>query len=134
MATTDARDQIRSDPTVLMAVVVGGVLTLVGVLAPLVAGPEDQFIVFGRNYLHDAIHGATGLAGLAAGWYAGGKFARQYAVGLGVVYLLVAVAGVVFLPTLRRLLEVNVADNVLHMLLATVLLGVGLVFRGEVDD
>lgn len=131
MSTGSTLDRLASDPPVLTAVVVGGVLTLVAVLAPLTAGPEGVFVVFGRNYLHDAVHLTTGLAGLAAGYYAGGRFARQYAVGLGAVYLLVAVAGIAFLPLLRRLLAVNTADNALHLLLAVVLLGVGLVFRGQ---
>lgn len=79
----------------------------------------------------DAVHLLTGLLGMVAGYYAGGKFARQYAIGRGAVYLLVAVAGVVLFDLLRRLIALNVADNFLHMLLAVVLLGVGLVFRGQ---
>lgn len=130
MATDTSRAGLASNPPVLTAVVIGGVLTLVGVVAPLVAGAEGEFIVFGRNYLHDAIHVLTGVAGLAAGFYAGGKFARGYAVGLGAVYLLVAVLGVVLLDLLRELIALNTADNALHFLLAIVLLGVGLVFRG----
>lgn len=132
MATNHALGRLTRNPPVLTAVVIGGLLTLAGLLAPLVAGPNDPFIVFGRNYRHDVVHVATGLAGLAAGYYAGGKFARQYAIGLGVAYLFVAVAGVVFIAELRPLLEVNTADNALHMLLAIVLLSVGLVFGDEV--
>lgn len=130
---TDTKDRLTRSPSVLTAVVVGGVLALVGVLAPLFAGPSGEFVVFGRNYIHDGVHLLTGVAGLAAGFYAGGRFARGYAVSLGAVYLLVAVLGIVFLPTLRRLLEVNVADNGLHLVLAFVLLGVGLVFRGDAE-
>lgn len=134
MATSDRMTQISSDPPVMTAVVIGAVLTLVGVLAPLVAGESGEFIVFGRNYLHDGIHLLTGLAGLGAGYYAGGRFARQYAVGLGAVYLVVAVAGVLFLQQLAELIALNAADNALHFLLAIVLLGVGLVFRGTVGE
>jgi hypothetical protein len=90
-------ERLAENPPVLTAVLVGGVLALVGVVAPLVAGPRGEFVVFGRNYLHDGVHLLTGLAGLVAGVYAGGRFAHQYAVGLGVVYLLVAVAGMVLI-------------------------------------
>lgn len=124
-------DALTENPPVLAAVVVGGVLALVGLVAPLVAGPSGEFIVFGRNYLHDAVHLLTGLLGLVAGFYAAGKFARQYALGLGVVYLLVAIGGVLLFDLLRRLIALNVADNVLHMMLAIVLLGVGLIFSGH---
>lgn len=124
-------DALAEDPPVLTAVVVGGVLTLVGILAPLVAGPSGEFLGFGRNYLHDAVHLLTGLAGLVAGYYAGGRFAREYAVGLGVVYLALALVGILLFDVLRALVALNVADNGLHILLGFVLLGMGLVFGGE---
>jgi len=124
------RDDSEVPLAAYVAVGVGGVLALIGVVAPVVAGPEGELLVFGRNYLHDAVHLATGLAGLAAGYYAGGRYAEEYALGLGVVYLLVSVAGILFLPTLSDLLALNVADNALHVLLAVVLLGTGIVFRG----
>lgn len=122
---------VTEDPIVFTAVLVGAVLTLTGILGPLVGGPEGEFIVFGRNYLHDAIHVVTGLAGLAGGYYAGGRLARTYAISFGAVYLAVAVLGVLYFETLQDLIALNIYDNVLHFMLALVLTGVGIAFGGR---
>lgn len=122
---------ITSDPVVFTAVVVGAVLTLVGVVAPVLVGASGEFVIFGRNYAHDAFHLATGVGGLLAGYYAGGKFARSYAIGFGVVYFLLTVAGVVAFGLMRELIALNVADNALHLMLAIVLLGVGMIFGSQ---
>lgn len=118
-------DRWVNRPAALAALVVGGVLTLIGVLAPLVAGQRGEFLGFGRNYLHDVIHLGSGLAGLAAGYVAGGKFAREYDLAVGGVYLLVTVLGLVAFGLLADLIALNAADNALHALLAIVLLAVG---------
>lgn len=112
----------------LVAMVVGGVLIAVAVLAPAIAGPEGVFVVFGRNYLHDAVHLVTGLAAFGAGYYAGGRYASRSAIILGALYLVVTVVGIVYLDVLRELLALNTADNALHLVLAVLLLGTGLVF------
>jgi hypothetical protein len=129
--THSEENSITNDPVVLTSVVIGGVLTLVAALGPLLAGPEGELIVFGRNYLHDLVHLTTGIGGLAAGIYAGGKFARPYTLTFGVVYLLVTVLGVVAFGLLSDLIALNVADNGLHLVLAIALLGIGLAFGSK---
>lgn len=111
----------------LVAMVVGGVLIAVAVLAPLVGGPDGEFVVFGRNYLHDAVHLITGLAALGAGYYAGGRYADKASIGLGAVYLLVTIVSILMFELMHRLLEVNTADNALHVVLALLLLSTGLI-------
>ena len=69
------------------------------------------------NGWHNLVHIATGVLGLVlAGSYGG---ARGYALGLGVVYLVVALLG--FLAgngdELFNLIPVNTEDNVLHLLI-----------------
>lgn len=110
---------------VSVAVLFGAVLALVGLAAPVIAGPEGELIVFGRNYLHDAIHFASGAAGLAAGYYAGGVYAGTYNKALGIVYLLVTVLGFAFFGLFADLIALNVADNILHLVLAVAFLAVG---------
>lgn len=117
----------------LVAMVVGGVLIAVAVLAPLLGGPNGDFVVFGRNYLHDAVHLVTGLAALGAGFYAGGRYADKASIGLGSLYLLVTIISIVLVNVMASLLNVNTADNALHVVLALLLLGTGLIL-GTTDS
>src|SRR3990172_671699 len=78
------------DPQQLLAQVVGAVLTLVGAAGFLTGG---TLLIFGINTLHNLVHLLSGVLGLAAGFYAGGQWARYYNQGFGVVYLLVTVLG-----------------------------------------
>lgn len=127
MATAnETRDETGvSNPQIAIAILFGAVLALVGVIAPIFAGSSGELLIFGRNYLHDGVHLLSGLAGIGAGYYAGGKFAREYNVALGIVYAVVTLAGFVFFDLLADLLALNTADNVLHLALALVFLGVG---------
>jgi hypothetical protein len=106
----------------LLAQVVGAVLTLVGVAGFLTGG---TLLIFGINPLHNVVHLVSGVLGLAAGFYAGGLWARSYNQGLGVVYLLVTVLGFVAPALAASLLAINSADNFLHLVLGIVLAGVG---------
>lgn len=123
-------DPTVSRPQVLIALTFGAVLTLVGLTGVAIGGTESElFGLFGRNYVHDAIHLLTGVAGLAAGAVAGGAMSDAYNKYLGAVYLLVFVLGSVALAagltSLTGLINLNWADNVLHLLLGVVLVGVG---------
>jgi hypothetical protein len=117
--TDDGNGQIA------VALLFGAVLALVGVLGPVLGGADGELIVFGRNYLHDVVHLGSGVAGLAAGYYAGGKHAGSYNKALGVTYLLVTILGFVASGLVAELLNINFADNILHLVLAVVFLGVG---------
>jgi hypothetical protein len=70
------------------------------------------------NGWHNVVHIATGLLGLAV-WrsYFG---SRVYAIGLGVVYTVVAIWGFVLGSgeSILGFLPVNTEDNVLHLLIA----------------
>ncbi len=114
-----------SNIQVTVALLFGAVLALVGVLGPVLGGQSGELIIFGRNYLHDAIHLLSGVAGLAAGYYAGGEFAEGYNKTLGVVYLLVTVLGFVLFDLFANLIALNMADNFLHLALAVAFLAVG---------
>jgi hypothetical protein len=102
--------------------VVGAVLTVVGVLG-FVNNPVLG--IFAVDTIHNLIHIVTGLALLWAA-YSGGSQMRTFAIVLGIVYAIVAVLGFI-LPgdSILGLIESNMADDVLHLVLAAVLLYVG---------
>ena len=114
--TTQSEVRTGDSKQKTVALVFGAVFTLVGVLGPVLGGANDPLIVFGRNYIHDAVHIASGLAGLAAGAYAGG-----YLELFGVV----TVAGFALTGLFESPIGLNTADDMLHLVLAVALLGAG---------
>ena len=111
-----------NDTLKILAQVVGVVLTVVGIVGFFTDG---NLLVFGVNGLHNVVHLLTGVIGLWAGFSGGGDYAQQYNKWLGVVYVLVAVLGFVAVGFMETLLNVNMADNILHLVLGVVLAGVG---------
>ena len=117
--------QTRS-PAQVYALVIGGTLVAAGILgffynASFSTGDEvERDAVLGLldvNGWHNLVHIATGVLGLAvAGSYGG---ARGYAIGLGAVYLLVALLGFVAGDggEILSLIPVNTEDNLLHLIL-----------------
>jgi hypothetical protein len=87
---------------------------------------KDVFGVLSVNGWHNVVHLATGLLGLAVWRTYGG--ARAYALGLGVVYIGVAIWGFVIGSgeSILGFLPVNSEDNVLHLLIALAGLFAGL--------
>jgi hypothetical protein len=78
------------------------------------------------NGWHNVVHIATGAIGLAvAGSYGG---ARAYAVGLGALYLLVALLGFVAGDgdEIFDVIPVSTEDDVLHLLIGVAGIGAGL--------
>lgn len=123
-------------PAQLYALVFGVVLVAAGILgffynASFATGDDtltDRDAVLGIldvNGWHNVVHIATGLLLLAvAGSYAK---ARTYALGLGGVYILVAVIGFIYGDgdSIFRLIPVNTEDNVFHLLIGIAGIGAG---------
>ncbi len=109
----------------LYAQVLGAVLLVVGILgfvAPL--APAGNLLgVFAVDPLHNVIHILSGVVGLAAAT-AGARYARAYVGVFGAVYALVTVVGFIQGTTVLGLISVNLADNVLHLLIAAASLAV----------
>lgn len=125
--TTDARTAVSWGLNRRTAALVfGAAFLLIGALGPIVAGQRGDLVVFGRNYLQDAVHVGSGLVGIAAALYDRGEYAWEYLVGFGVVYLGVLVAGVFAPDAMNELLAIDAADNWLHLVLTVGLLGSGL--------
>lgn len=108
--------------------VLGVVLTAVGVLG-FFNNPVLGY--FDVNMVHNVIHVVTGLVFLWAAALSPAHV-RMVAKVFGVVYALVAVLGLVMGEgLLLGLIEVNTADNYLHVLLALVLLYAGFMGKGK---
>jgi hypothetical protein len=122
-------------PAQLYALVFGVTLVAAGILgffynADFGTGDgTDRDAVLGIldvNAWHNLVHIATGALGLAVAASYGGS--RGYALGLGAVYVVVAVAGFIAGDgdEIFNLIPVNTEDNVLHLLIGIAGLGAGL--------
>lgn len=128
MATSTAEVDLTRlrDPQKLFALLFGLVLVVVGILGfvPQVVSDGKLFGIFGINAAHNLVHVLTGLLGLVLGMYAGG--ASLFNKVGGVLYLLVFVVGVIAVALGSGLyLNLNWADNLLHLALALVVGTVG---------
>ena len=110
-----------------IAMVIGWVFLIVGILGfvpnPLVG--EDA--LFHTDLNHNIVHLLSGIIFLWVAYKAPQKSAMVMKV-FGVVYLLVAVLGFVMADggSILGLIEINHADNWLHVLLGVVILGAGI--------
>ena len=126
----------NSSPARLYALVVGAALAAGGIVGFFydasfgVGDGLERDAVFGLldvNGWHNVVHLATGALGLLAARHA----PRQYALGLGAVYLFVFVLGLAAGDggEILGLIPVNTEDNVLHLLLGLAGVGAGLASR-----
>jgi len=117
-----------ASPARLYATLVGGVLVIAGIIGFFYSSSfgspgnvDDVFGILAVNAWHNIVHILTGALGLLLAGYA----AREYALGLGIVYLVVAVWGFVIGSgdSILGFIPVNTEDNFLHLILGV--LGVG---------
>jgi hypothetical protein len=126
-----------SSPARLYATLVGAVLVIAGIIgffyeASFATGnsivSDDVFGILAVNGWHNVVHILLGLLGLAAAGTTYG--ARTYCLGVGALYLVLAIWG--FLETengfgvLIDLVPINTEDNFLHLILGVVGIGAGL--------
>jgi hypothetical protein len=119
-------------PAQVYALLFGAVLTLGGIVgffwSASFGSPGDVDAVLGVldvNAWHNLVHIATGVLGLAvAGSYAS---SRGYALGLGVVYVAIAIWGFIIGggESLLGFVPVNTEDNFLHLFIGIAGLGAG---------
>ena len=116
----------EKSPAQLYALVVGAVLVVAGILgffynSDFSTGddvPRDAVLgLLDVNGWHNVVHIATGALGLVAA--ASLATSRVYALGLGVVYLVVAGWGFAIgdVGVIAGLVPINTADSVLHLAL-----------------
>lgn len=122
-----------------LAIVFGAVFLLVGILGfiPAVSPQHSD----GMHYLlglfmvggiHNVIHIASGAAALA-GAFTSEKYAQLYFRVFGAVYALVTVVGFIQKDTVLGLIDVNTADNFLHLVLAVAILAIGFGLKAGTD-
>jgi len=102
--------------------VLGIVLLVVGIWGYV----SDPILgVFEVDGLHNLIHIVTGVLGIVFGMRSVGE-AKMFSKVFGVIYALVAILGLV-LPgdMILGLIESNMADDILHVVLAVVFLYLG---------
>lgn len=122
---------MKRSPSQVYALVIGLSLTLAGIVGFLYSAdfstgsaasdPANRDAVLGIldvNGWHNLVHLLTGLVGLlVAGSY---DNSRRFAIGLGVVYALVTILGLLYGTddAVLGLLPINAEDDVLHALIA----------------
>jgi hypothetical protein len=108
----------------------GYVFLAVGVLGfipnPIASGDG----IFQVNALHNIVHLASGALALVAGYTSEGN-AQTYNVGFGAVYGLVTLLGLLGVSFAVDLLNLNLADNVLHLAITLGLVGPGLTLKSR---
>jgi hypothetical protein len=122
-------------PAQVYALVIGLTLVVAGIMGFFYSasfgtgdGTERDAVlgILDVNGWHNLVHIASGAIGLAVlGSYGG---ARVYALGLGVVYLVVAALGFIAGDgdEIFNLIPINTEDNVLHLLIGIAGVGAGL--------
>jgi uncharacterized protein (UPF0333 family) len=115
----------RRSPAQLYALIFGAVLTVAGIVgffynSDFTSDKSVRDAVFGIlevNGWHNVVHILTGVLGLmAASSYSS---ARIYALGLGAVYIVVAIWGFIIGDgdSILSIIPVNTEDNILHLLI-----------------
>jgi hypothetical protein len=124
----------QSSPARLYAGLVGAVLVVAGIVgffySSSFGSPGDVDAVFGIldvNGWHNVVHILTGVLGLLA-FGAGVYASRQYALALGVVYIVIAVWGFIIGSgdQILGIIPINTEDNVLHLVIGLAGLAAGL--------
>jgi hypothetical protein len=120
-----------ASPARLYATLIGGVLVIAGIIGFFYSASfgspgkvDDVFGLLSVNAWHNIVHVLTGAVGLLVAGYA----ARQYAYGLGALYIVVAVWGFAIGggESILGFLPVNTADNFLHLILGVLGIAAGL--------
>jgi hypothetical protein len=126
----------RRSPAQLYALIAGAVLTVAGILgffydSSFTSDKSMRDAVLGLldvNGWHNVLHVATGMLGLVlASSFAS---ARAYALGLGIVYVVVAIWGFAIGDggSILSIIPVNTEDDILHLLIG--IAGIGAAVSG----
>ena len=99
---------------------IGAVILVIGLIGYVPALVPDGKVLglFLVDPFHNVVHILTGALGIVAGMMSGTKVARMYFQVFGVVYALVTVLGFTTGTGLLGLIPVNMADNLLHLVIA----------------
>ena len=121
-------------PARLYAGLVGGVLVIAGIIGFFYSASfgspgtvHDVFGILGVNAWHNLVHLGTGGLGVLA-YLAGSRASRTYALGIGVVYIAVAIWGFILGAdgSILGFIPVNTEDSFLHAILGVLGIAAGL--------
>jgi len=116
-----------------LAWIVGIVLVLVGILGfvPGVTSADGLLLgIFEVDTIHNIVHILTGALAIVAAM-GSGAYASLFFKVFGVVYALVAVLGLAMGSPILGLIHANMADHVLHVVLAAAFLYAGFGMRSS---
>jgi Domain of unknown function (DUF4383) len=120
-----------ASPARLYATLVGGTLVIAGIIgffySSSFGGPghvDKVFGLLGVNGWHNVFHIVSGALGLLLA----ASFARQYALGLGIVYIVLTIWGFIIGDghSILGFIPVNTADDFLHLILGVLGIAAGL--------
>lgn len=128
-------------PAQLYALIFGAVLTVAGIIgffynSDFTSDKSVRDAVFGIldvNGWHNVVHILTGVVGLvAAGSY---RSSRAYALGLGLIYIIVAIWGFILGSggSILSIIPVNTADDILHLLIGIAGIAAGMATPAVAD-
>src|SRR3954447_11476093 len=121
-------------PAQIYALLFGTVLVVAGIVGFFYSSDfgspgnvDDVFGILGVNGWHNIVHIATGALGLLAA-AAASPPPRQYAYGLGAVYIAIAIWGFIIGSgeSILGFIPINTEDNFLHLLIGIAGVGAGL--------
>ena len=106
----------------------GIILLIIGFLGyiPGLAPDGHLFGIFMVDAVHNMIHVLSGLILVGVGYSGTEHTARNTSLAFGIVYGLVTLLGFIGGGTVLGLIMVNMADNILHLLISVSALAVGL--------
>lgn len=115
-----------------LAWVFGIVFILIGILGFIPAVTPGGLLlgIFSVDAMHNVVHLVSGVLAILAAW-SSVSYSRLYFKVFGVVYAIVTVIGFVQGDTILGLMMVNMADNVLHLVIAAVALWAGFGMKSE---
>lgn len=115
-----------------LALWVGIVLTAVGVLGFVPGVTNDGMLlgIFEVDTIHNLVHILTGVVAIVAS-LGSGAYAGLFFKVFGVVYALVAVLGFAMGSPILGLIHANMADHVLHVVLAAAFLYAGFGMKSQ---
>jgi hypothetical protein len=130
----------NATPASLYAGLIGAVLLVAGIIgffySASFGSPGSVDAVFGVldvNAWHNIIHILSGALGLYA-FSLGPRASRTYALAFGVIYLIVALWGLIIgnHESILGFVPVNTEDNILHLILGIV--GLGAYWASEPEE
>ena len=125
----DRVEQMEWTPNRILALIVGVIFTLLGIVGFFVSSSmtPGRLLGFDVDLVHNLVHLITGLIGLAAAFTGWSRLFNQV---FGIVYLLLGIAGLFypglyFSGRLLGIMHVNAADHWLHIIAGVIAIAVG---------